>query len=887
MDSDLDRRLCATVEAPSQASRTRIRRLHAASLAAMGSVLLMASLPVAAQTVPAPLPAGALVSPLGQRAIWPLKDGSGFGVVDQLPDGGWSSPRQVRVRGVVRTPVFSPDGRYLAFENVRGGYPTGAAQASSVYSWSFIAFHDFTTGKTDYAEPSFARDRDPSWTDAATLRFTRSMDGLPDVQMTFRTGSKPAPLSAVKARQRLELEALLAAPIVYQPSRSGDGKSIAFPAREGRVRSIFYVPPGGDARAVARFDDDSGQELSQVALSLDGGLVAYIRGGAPNSKGEIPDPRSLAEPPKREIFVVDTKGGKTVFQVQGSAPQFSPDGKLLLWRQGRGIVVAPITREAGETSIGTPEFIVSGDTGQIRFAPDGGRIAYERGGSVEIFDLRSRTIWISSRPPGAIDRDPSWSRDGSRLAFRRVFTQAPYRLNGESGSHVVATPWSIHVAEGPSLATREVWKAKDGLGSDFYPLDQDASKTGLEWTQIFWSDREEIAFIWERDGWRHLYAVPSAGGDARLLTPGEGEIESAAISLDGTQLIYAHNIGDLDRRHVSAVSFSGGTPVVLSSDTEASQWSPTALAEGAVAFVQAGWSATPHIVIRDGGGKEQAVGGVAPPAGYPGKQMVKPQPVTFAGTDGEAAFGQLFVPKKSNGCGVVFVHGGIRRQMLLGFHYIDVYSNLYELNQYFAMRGCVVLSVEYRSSIMRGHMFRNAPDWGAVGTGESRDMGGGRLGDPSARGVEGASEYKDILGAARYLQGRKDLGVRHIGIYGLSWGGYLTAQAIARNSDVFEVGFDMAGVHEFPGGAFQHSPLAFTNGWRSPVFLASGDDDRNVDMNQTMLLVDKLNRRPARSELEMRVYPNEVHDIYLTFDNLSDLYWRGSEFMLRRLIDQR
>jgi dipeptidyl aminopeptidase/acylaminoacyl peptidase len=193
---------------------------------------------------------------------------------------------------------------------------------------------------------------------------------------------------------------------------------------------------------------------------------------------------------------------------------------------------------------------------------------------------------------------------------------------------------------------------------------------------------------------------------------------------------------------------------------------------------------------------------------------------------------------------------------------MDVYSNLYELNQYFASRGCTVLSVEYRSSIMRGYDFRNAPGWGTAG----------------------ASEYKDVLGGANYLKSRSDLHITNIGIYGLSWGGYLTAQALARDSDVFKVGFDMAGVHAFPGEAFKYSPAAFAEHWRSPVYLAAGDDDRNVDFNQTILLIQALRNNPQKVEIAEKVFPNETHALYLTFEHLTDLYWEGSEFMLQHLL---
>ena len=283
------------------------------------------------------------------------------------------------------------------------------------------------------------------------------------------------------------------------------------------------------------------------------------------------------------------------------------------------------------------------------------------------------------------------------------------------------------------------------------------------------------------------------------------------------------------------------------------------MAGGSVAFIDAGWISPPKVMVRDASGQSAAVGGPAA-RGLP-KNMVAPQPVSFPGTDGQQAYGQLFMPSKPSGCAIVFVHGGIRRQMLLGFHYMDAYSNLYEMNQYFAMRGCVVLSVEYRSSIMRGFAFRNAPGWGNGG----------------------ASEYMDVLGGANYLKSRPDLHVARIGIYGLSWGGYLTAQALARNSDVFAAGFDMAGVHAFPGESFKYSPAAYADHWRSPVYIAAGDDDRNVDFNQSILLMQALQKQPQKVDIAVKVIPNEIHDLSLTFEDLLEVYWQGSEFMLGHL----
>jgi dipeptidyl aminopeptidase/acylaminoacyl peptidase len=567
-----------------------------------------------------------------------------------------------------------------------------------------------------------------------------------------------------------------------------------------------------------------------------------VRGGPPNGEGEIANPRSLPRPTQQQIWLIDTvaaaTGGAATdgagaatrpaatghaatgpaaprLVAEGSEPQFSPDGRSLLWLTARGIAMAALPAD--------------------------------RAGA-----------WAVSKPAEATDSDPSWSADGRRVAFRREFGHQPDTEIGFTEPFVAKQPWSLWVADPTAREAHQIWRADPGVGSAYYDLDQDATDAGSQGDQLLWSKDGQIAFAWEHDGWRHLYAVSAEGGEARLLTPGNGEVESAAVSLDRSQLIYATNIGDLERRHLALVSFGGSAPIQLTSGST-SQWAPTPVAAGGIAYIEAGWAKPPAVVWQNSA-RRVAVAGPAAPT-FPTAKLVRPQPVSFQGTDGGTAYGQLFVPAAPSGCGVVFVHGGIKRQMLLGFHYMDAYSNLYELNQYFVSRGCAVLSVEYRSSIMRGYAFRNAPGWGTAG----------------------ASEYLDVLGGAQYLKSRTDLRVKNIGIYGLSWGGYLTAQALARNSDVFQVGFDMAGVHSFPRDAFKYSPVAFAEQWRSPVYLAAGDDDRNVDFNQTILLIQALRGNQQKVEIVEKALPNEIHDMALTFEHLTDLYWEGSEFMLHHL----
>ena len=214
---------------------------------------------------------------------------------------------------------------------------------------------------------------------------------------------------------------------------------------------------------------------------------------------------------------------------------------------------------------------------------------------------------------------------------------------------------------------------------------------------------------------------------------------------------------------------------------------------------------------------------------------------------------------------VVYVHGGGPRQMLLGWHYRWEYANDYGANQYLVSRGFIVLSVNYRLSVGYGHAFQF----------------------PERAGARGASEYLDVLAAGRYLQARADVDPRRIGIWGASYGGYLTALALGRNSDVFAAGVDMHGVHDrLPAVnpaqlahamvgdgiteadlrqalkvAFESSPISAVATWKSPVLLIHGDDDRTVDFHQTVDLARRLAGKGVT--VEELVLTDDVHDALL------------------------
>jgi dipeptidyl aminopeptidase/acylaminoacyl peptidase len=196
--------------------------------------------------------------------------------------------------------------------------------------------------------------------------------------------------------------------------------------------------------------------------------------------------------------------------------------------------------------------------------------------------------------------------------------------------------------------------------------------------------------------------------------------------------------------------------------------------------------------------------------------------------------------------------------MLLGWHYMHYYSNAYAVNQYLAAHGFVVLSVNYRLGIGYGRSFQ----------------------EPDHAGPAGAAEYQDVVAGAHYLQTRAEVDAKRIGIWGGSYGGLLTALALARNSDIFAAGVDLHGVHDwsrlmdeiagrpvtrYEKGdreeatqvAWESSPDASVDSWKSPVLLIHGDDDRNVPFQQTVDLARRL--RTHDVPFEELVIPNEIH----------------------------
>jgi dipeptidyl aminopeptidase/acylaminoacyl peptidase len=358
------------------------------------------------------------------------------------------------------------------------------------------------------------------------------------------------------------------------------------------------------------------------------------------------------------------------------------------------------------------------------------------------------------------------------------------------------------------------------------------------------------------DEFERYYSLNVMDASARpvLLTTTDGLIEnqtSIAFSSDGKTFYYCTNAKDIERRHIWAVPTSGGTPLQITTGEDVETY-PAPLASGKyLATLSASWKMPQSLGVWKLGAPLATQKIIFPTSrpGFPMDLQVKPEIVLTKAADGLEIHNQLLLPKDlkpgERRPAIVFVHGGPQRQMMPAYHYMQFYHWAYGINQWLANQGYIVMSINYRSGVGYGRSFRNAPNTGGAGN----------------------SEYQDVVAGGKYLQSRPDVDPTRVGIWGLSYGGLLTAQALARNSDIFRTGVDLAGVHlsgnslDPESVSYKSSAIGAIDGWKSPVLLIQGDDDRNVAFQQMTGLIQLLRQRDVYYELI--VFPDDVHESLL------------------------
>jgi dipeptidyl-peptidase 4 len=751
---------------------------------------------------------------------------------------------------------------------------------------------------------------------------------------------RPAPLIAVSillglgagtpvaGQTKPTIAAFMSPPSPLELVAARRADRIAWVTYEKGMRNVYAAAgPTFQATRLTSFLEDDGIEVSDVHLSDDGRIAVFVRGSAPNREGWIANPTHDPDGEERAIWAVRTDGGAPWRLGVGASPVLSPDGRSVVFLRDGQIYQYKVDRGSSPSAIdtaGIPYIRAWGEQSDPQWSPDGSKLAFRtqrvNHSFIAVYDVKARTLSYLS-PDVDCDSNPTWSADGRRIAFLRR-PGVPFGQQAQSGTGGIGNPpgpgFNATAGRGrgsnafpgcggsfggrggrggrggdqadrPEINSRGIPGLFDATLRGGYTLalmvadvatgvakeiwhNQPGDRTYANINTIQWAGESVVfPFALPDDEWDRYYKLSLDGSDRDpvMLTTTDGLIEnstSVAFSADGRTLFYCTNANDIEHRHIWAVPTAGGAPRQVSTGAGIETY-PMPLGSGsqlAVLYFNANTPASVGIVPVRGG--EPRVVYPALTAEFPQAAHVVPQVVHTTAADGQDLSNQVFVPKDirpgEKRPAMIFVHGGPVRQMLPGYHYMQFYHWAYAFNQWLASQGYIVMSINYRGGVGYGRSFRQAPNTNARGN----------------------SEYQDVVAGARYLHSRPDVDTTRMAIWGLSYGGLLTSEALARNSDIFVAGADLAGVHLYGNSldttqvSYKSSAISEIDNWKSPVLLVHGDDDRNVDFSQTVGLVQLLRARNVYYEL--MVFPDDLHESQIhenwieTWNHIGDFFRR-------------
>lgn len=375
----------------------------------------------------------------------------------------------------------------------------------------------------------------------------------------------------------------------------------------------------------------------------------------------------------------------------------------------------------------------------------------------------------------------------------------------------------------------------------------------------FLPDNKRIWFLSERDGWMHLYTLDLSedGAKPKQLTTGQWEITAAEASRDGKKFYITSTEAHPGERHLYTLPADGGgrTKVTTMTGSNQAEISPD---QSTLGVIYSYSNKPPEVFVmpnQPGAPAKQVT--TTPTEEWRSFNWIDPKVITFKARDGADVYARLFTPEMIGAKrdavhpGVVFVHGAGYAQN--AHKYWASYFREYMFHNLLASRGYVVLDVDYRASSGYGRDWRTAI---------YRHMGG--------------KDLDDTVDGARYLVAKEQVNAKHLGIYGGSYGGFITLMAMFTAPDVFAAGAALRPVtdwahynHGYTSNILnvpqkdieayrQSSPIYFADGLKGALLICHGMVDTNVFFQDSVRLAQRLIEL-RKENWSIAPYPVENH----------------------------
>jgi dipeptidyl aminopeptidase/acylaminoacyl peptidase len=478
-----------------------------------------------------------------------------------------------------------------------------------------------------------------------------------------------------------------------------------------------------------------------------------------------------------------------------------------------------------------------------------------------VLDLKSdKTVWADASAFAGVERKAK----SSDADVPRLLDWSVPDVSDDGAQAVVAVR---------SQDNKDRWFAKldpatgkatvlDGLHDDAWVREQAigggggfGGGAGIAWLP----DNKRFLFLSEKSGYMHLYSLDaSTGGAAKALTSGKWEVTDAKLSADRKTVFLTTNEVHPGERHFYTLSVDGGAPVKFTTMTGSNE-ATVSPDEKSLALIYSYSTKPPELYVMPftAGAKATQVT-TTPTKEFLDFKWIDPKVITYKTRDGQLVYARLFTPEMIGAKrdpkhpAVVFVHGAgylqeAHKYWSSSYYREDMFNNI------LASKGYVVLDPDYRASAGYGRDWRTAI---------YRHMGG--------------KDLDDVVDGAKFLVDTEKVDPKRIGVYGGSYGGFITLMAMFTSPDTFAAGAALRPVTDWahynhgytsdilnvptndPEAYKVSSPIYFADGLKGHLLICHGMVDTNVFFQDSVRLVQRLIEL-RKSNWEFEPYPVENH----------------------------